>query len=668
MEQVDNKQPQPQSVHKLPLPLIIAIIMVISLAVTALLFFTTLGKKAPLSRAPQPKKAQAAIHPHFDLAHAVVAKINPQQDTLVQVIDIHNVIITLEIPKGALPTQTIRAIPYLYDPKIDSPGLQITSDTGPLSLKIPLTLSFDLSRSSLINNAPKTVNTALVRTTGKSQVLLMNEKTSLATPMLVIRSSETGKFVAARIISAGNYMLTLDGKNQITNARKALDATETNSLVVLESASTLLFNNKKLSSVERKRVTITVEQILANQNVSPIEYFAASALQKQILQKTSLNFSIRQAYAAESSQGYLEYKCKLRNLGIQEYLSAAKTADLLGYAGIKDACLTAATNLVVKNSKAVLNDRFATVQEVLSAARDADLFGLEDLSAPLKEKAKHLVDLQAQDVLNNADVSSPAEIARALAKEQALGNDTRTAQQLESKLEDVAKNGTVPPAEKVDPNDLAGPKDIVPPEFDQAIIGLEMAKAFGLESFDSQGIRNLTQKYEAYGEEAKKFSVALCDVLHTSEFQQELQVLSEGAGSEMGSLSQQVNENCNNVGGKMDDLIRELHTKGEEAADEVGSVQSQDYQTPDYSPQDQPSLDTIEQDNVDLQMDISETPAPDAAEPTSTLEETTEIPSPAEIQTDNNDNTAPDNAPGLDESTGSSQDNVNDTTNEDSKP
>jgi hypothetical protein len=517
------------------------------------------------------------VKPKPDLARARQLTIDPSVNTVMQIVNRENVRITLEVPKGALKDKTVvKMIPFYYDKNAKSPTAGVIVSPGNLSFTRPVTLSFNFAESELKNTAPKNLKSMTFRATGMSQVLQIDKDATALIPTLIARGIETEKYLPARILGGGAYVFSLDGKYQAEIAQRSLSMKNMNTLTTMEAAAALLYTDQKLSSEALNKTKASVAKILAKKDPPPFEMFAALVLQKKI--KESKLSLIRKAYAFETSEGYFQAACKTEGLSVEEYLGYAQTAQLLGHENIGDSCIQKAKNKIAEEAEKVVNNPNSSIKELMIALKNLQIVGLDEdtnLDERIVEKAKEKAVEEARKVAENPE-SSPIDAAKELQKLEALGVEEGPTY---DKLQDQVKKATEKYDEPVDdPTDVEA--TIVEEEIlDSAImsaIGIAFAKAMGIDQLDEESMK---KKFDQLAEGARALNEAAYIMC-----------------VEFGG------QDCDSTKSQMESEIRKAEDDGYRAAEELGSVQSREYEEPEY-------LD----ENGDVQIYFEEelTPTPD---------------------------------------------------------
>ncbi|MBI4032245.1 hypothetical protein HY374_00895 [Candidatus Berkelbacteria bacterium] len=536
--------------------LTLALVLLVAFALVA----GTLWYWKPWQQFGLGKKAETVdlATPALDAGHGRQAKVAAKDGGTISVVDSEKVRITLDVPPGALAADTtVQLIPLFANTNVAHPTNGVMISPGNLAFTKPATLTFDLAQSGQRSDAPNNFGLSTVRLTGSSQVLLMDDKADTLTPMLVSRPAEINSLIPARIASGGVFVWDVQDTNAPSYARQALTAKQIHPLVALEAGSRLLGSGQKLSKAEATALTRAVKGVLAATDPAGPEFFAAVALNKQhkIGQATSV---ITPAYAADLSRGYFETRCKDRSLSLNDYLTTAQTAQLLGHDDLAETCLTAAKNIVAEESEALLGNANPDPIQLIIQLQRVQILGLDDesnLDDRLLETAQTQVTKEGREVLNDPNASA-IDVAKALQKMQAIGsNDATVEAGLGAKLEQL---GTV----DVEPIDLEGEHEDLIPGFDMAVIGLPLAQFFGLDSFDEAGIKDWTNEWLAKEDEFKAFGEAICSL--------------------PAALGAETPPQCATLDADLSAAFDDLEREGYRAADEVGRIQDQEFEEPEY--------------------------------------------------------------------------------------
>jgi len=362
-------------------------------------------------------KTNVAIIDKKDLKHATVITVDPNKESNIDVYTSKKIVINLEIPKGILDKiQKIAIIPYTTSDPANPVKILIFPQN--LTFKKPITVTFDLSRSAYRLSAPEFITTN-GRVTGNTQLFFTNKLFTNPMPALISRSTETSKSITARILSAGLYSLTTDGKNKSLYARSALKNKKVDILTTLESASALLFNKEKLSSDEKNMVIKAISIIESQKDASVYEMYTAFAL-GQILKDKKTSFSFfKEVYATDPYEDYLKFACGKESETPDKLAVLANTAKLGGYSDVEKKCIDHARTLVVEESRDLLNGD-PTTGELVAQMRRNDSFGLPaGTNNPLQKRINEILVKEIKDLINRG--ASKEELSQKLAEVQTIG-------------------------------------------------------------------------------------------------------------------------------------------------------------------------------------------------------------------------------------------------------
>ncbi|GEM_PF-2996513 len=384
-----------------------------------------------------------------DIARAREFTVQPDQNTVLQINDRERVVMTLEIPAGALDTaQQVKLIPFFFQPDKSMPTAGALISPGNINFKKPVTLSFDLAYSPHRTNAEKTLTTQAALT-GASQVLMYDGKKKELVQTLVDRTNETQTYLPARILTGGSYVFSLDGAFQKDFAHASLAKDKAHVLTLLESAS-VLAEKKKLTNTEKERARKAVDKILAKENPPLIEFAAAATLDRRLQGKKVSG--VETAYAGNVVLQYVALQCK-QKLSITDYVAAAKTAQLYGDNALSEECMTAARNLVAEEARAVLQSTSVGLKDVIRMRARVQAFGIDEFDGPLETKMLEIARKYVESVLNDPN-ATPQDILGAMQQAQLVGLEQSLSDQLQSKL--TTKAETDARATLNNPNASAG--------------------------------------------------------------------------------------------------------------------------------------------------------------------------------------------------------------------
>ena len=550
-------------------PLMIVVAVLVLLIGAAILF-----KPWQMINTSVATKTVKVVKPSPDLGRARQMTIDPTRDNIMQIETREKVRITLEVPKGAIKQKTlVKLIPFYYDNKSESPTAGVVIGPASVSFEKPVTLSFNFSESKFKNKAPKNLKVLTVRPTGESQVLQINSEATTFTPTLIARSSETENYLPARVLTGGAYVFSLDGVGQVANAKKALDEKGMHSLTIIESATTLLFSGQTLTKEELVKAKGAVAKILSKKTPPAQEMFAAVVLQQKIKGK---KFSlIPQAYAYDETEGYFQIACKTDGLSVEEYIGFSKTAQLLGHDAIGQNCLKKAKNLVAEAAKSVIGNPNATKKEVLTALKDVQIIGLDDetnLDSQLTEKFKEVTVKEASKVSQdpNATVVDKAIQLQNLkeagvesgpthdALEKAVTDKTSKFDEATDDPNDheATTDDNDPGAITVDDGDGTIDEEEILYNQGMSAMGVAMLQAFGIEQYDEASMKKIWDDHEGTLKELNEAVYAMCKEMEA--------------------------DNCD---AQHQDLVQKIEEGQKESyrlAEQVGEVQSKEYEEPEY--------------------------------------------------------------------------------------
>jgi hypothetical protein len=537
----------------------------------------------------------AATKPALDIARARQLSVDPSKDTVMQITTREHVLITLTVPKGALKEKTlVKLIPFHYDKKSRAPTAGVVVAPASIGFEVPVTLAFNFSESEFKNQAPKTAIEKKIRMTGLAQVMQVDSAGKSLTPTLIARGIETDAYLPARILTGGAYVFSLDGKNQVDIAKQALDKDGMHTLTVMEAATVLMFNNKKLTESELKTTKSAVAKILSKKSPPPFELFAALVLQKKIKDNSFslMHLLIPKVYAYETGEGYYQAVCRADTFTIEQYLGFAKAAQLMGYDHIGDSCINKAKNKVAEDAKKVLSGN-PDVKSIMIALQNLQLLGVDEetnLDEQLEEKAKEVVTKDAQKVASDPN-SSVVDAAVQMQKMEAVGADSgstyeslkervnakvnqvendvdkangeysKEMEQKEADWNEAAKKVEEDEKrleEQVNSNDIDEEAILVNAAWSQ--IGIAFLKMAGFDELDKDSLKKKFDEMQSQAKEVAQLGYEAC-----------LEAQAEGFDMD-----------CSGLKSKTDDLLKQAEELSYRAENEIGNMQSQEYETPEY--------------------------------------------------------------------------------------
>lgn len=539
-----------------------AIGVIIAIIAGALFFWQPWKKVSLPFTNSQTQKEISVVKPRPDLGRARQLIIDPSKDSVMQIMTQEKVRVTLEIPKGALSEKTtVKLIPFYHDKKANAPTQGVIVSPATLNFSQPVTLSFDFSESTLKNNAPKNIKTVAIRTSGTSQVMQIDSAATSLTPALVARGVETEKYLPARILTGGAYVFSLDGDLNSAIAKKTLNANKANTLTIIESATTLLFANQKLSNEELTKSKKAVAKILSQKTPPPLELVAALILQKKI--KDNSFALIPEALAYETGEGFYQAACKLEGLSVEQYLGYAQSAQLLGYESIGNSCLNKAKNVIAEKAKTVLENPASDIKSLMIALQDLQLLGVDEetnLDERIVEKAKEKATEEGKKVVDNPN-STVLDAAKALQVMEALGADTgpthdnlskRVTENIENIEKEIENN---PPENPYDVEPTVVEEEVLENSFWSAV-GIAMMQAMGIDKLDEESIKKEIDELMEGTKALKQAAEVMC--------------------AEFGD------EDCQQKLNELEPMIAEAEREGYRVAEEIGEVQSREYEEPEY--------------------------------------------------------------------------------------
>jgi hypothetical protein len=534
-----------------------AVAIVIALIAGALFFWKPWQKVNLPFINSESKKEISIVKPKPDLGRARQLIIDPSKDSVMQIMTQENVRVTLEIPKGALKEKTtIKLIPFYPDKNAQAPTQGVIVSPASLSFSEPVTLSFNFAESSVKNKAPKNIKTISIRTSGTSQVMQIDSNATSLTPALVARGVETENYLPARILTGGAYVFSLDGNLKSEVSKKALNAEKVNTLTIIESATALLFTNQKLSNDELHKSKKAVAKILSQKSPPPLELFAALVLQKKI--KDNSFAWIPEAFAYETGEGFYQAACKTEGLSVEQYLGYAQSAQLLGHDGIGESCLNKAKNVVAEQAKKVLANPESDIKSLLIALQDVQILGMDDetnLDEQLMEKAKEKVVEEAKKVSDNPN-SSATEAAIALQKMQALGVDEGpTHDALSQKVTEAVEKYEEPKEDPYDVEPTIDEEEILE-NAAMSALGIAMLQAFGFDQLDEESLKKKVDELSEGTKALHEAAYIMC--------------------AELGD------EDCMSKLSDLEPQIAEAEREGYRVAEQIGELQSREYEDPEY--------------------------------------------------------------------------------------
>ncbi len=488
------------------------------------------------------------VNPTFDMIHGKTIRATAASGGSVSIYDANKVGTLVEIPAGALEKDAeIKIIP-IKKTGGDISGVAIFPENT--RFKKPVGLTFDYSLSSFKNDkAPENAMGTDIRTSGSSHIYRYNTVSTSFVPQLVNRSTETKRMITAEVMSGGIYNYVLDDKKEVDRANYALSFKDQTVQTTLEAANSLFANHKTVTGDAKNLLKSAIVRVKANKTPDILELSAALAADKSLSKQRS--FLIERAHA-DAYAGYLETICKDPSVGLDQVLSAWKTAQMAGYNSASENCKTRVQNDVAKRVNALLDQPDPSYVDLLKASQDVELVGLDDkFDAAIAKKRHDKAVREAQELLKdpsvdpriiaialqnmqlfvddkpdltqalqdrmnqglNTDVqrvlsdpnATKQDIERALAKNDFTGGNEETKKKLEDKLKN-AKDG---PDAKVDETANQQVEEEMP-AFDWATIGVAFLKMMGVEDFSEAGLKSWADQKAAEFEELKAYVLGVC--------------------------------------------------------------------------------------------------------------------------------------------------------------
>ena len=557
--------PKKSGLPKIVIALVIIVLTLAGLGGGYLLFSKTGILTKQIASLPKITK------PSSDMSRARILTIYPDKENVMQVMTREKVVITLTIPKGAIDKkQNIKMIPYYYNEKSEDPSAGVIISPGNLSFKIPVTLMFDLSDSTLRSDAPKSVGKMeTVRVTGTSQVLMIDQNASELIPTLVAREVETSTQLRARVLTGGGYVFSVNGKDQKRWAENAMQKDKVNSISILEASKVLLSAGVDINKKDRSKANAAADKILGKKLPLSHEMVAALMVKKLLSdKKTGFNLipkaSAQEGYipaASSTPHQVIELLCKSKGLKVEEYVGFGAAAASYGYGDLRDKCMTVALNKAASDARSLLKSKDASIKAMANAIKNLQFLGLDeqtDLVEQLHEKIKATAISEANKVAYDID-ATPIEMAKELQKLETLGAQGKTADILTERLVDVLEEQEANMPTPV-PENYEGETDFSIEQVlvDQmwTVVGIEVLKAMGITDFSEDGLKD---KFKDMTDNA----LLLNDVM--------FEMCKEMNG-----------DNCDTTYNEAKNGLEDNLNEGYRVAGEIGTVQNSEYEAPDY--------------------------------------------------------------------------------------
>ncbi len=558
----------PRNAHVGKLIIALAIVTLILGAISAA-YYVNFWEKIPFIS----QKIQVT-RPKADMSRARQMTIDPSKDSVVTIVNREGVRISLQIPKNALKEKTlVKLIPFYKDKNTSNPTSGVIVSPAKLNFAKPVTLAFNFSESQEKNGVDVDVEKDL-HITSASQVLQIDSEATTLTPNLIARGLESKNYLPARILTGGAYVFDTTGKHQADYARLALKSNNAHSLIVMESATVLLSKGEALKKSDLAKAKNAIAKILSKKSPPPYELFAALAIDQKLNKKVSL---IPQAYAYETGQGYFEAVCKEEGLSASDYLGFAKGAQLMGYDSIGENCIQKAKNLVAEEAKKILANPNSDLKTVILALQDIQIVGLDDdsqLDEALIEQAQKITEKEGAETLDDPNATA-IDAAKALQKMEGMGiEDGEVHNALQKKVKDAVNLDQYDNMEAPEDEATSGPDDdpIALPDdygdggtFDEeqilsnavwSVVGVELLKVMGFEELDEASLKKRFDEMADATIELGNAAYTMC--------------------VELGG------DNCEDIQHELD-KVEPARQEGYRVAEDIGEVQSRDYEVPEYT-------------------------------------------------------------------------------------
>lgn len=295
---------------------------------------------------------------------AKTTRITAAEGGIMRVVDEAGVVITLDIPKGALTNDTnITLTPTTPNNASLHYGVKIEPENT--TFNSPVTLSFNWHLSNKFQETtPYTERPFVVR------YLPETESTEIVAPH---RAIAVRNFMPALVTNGGWYGVS-DVASLMVNAAEQSLVTERDTLSMLE-AGLVLSAESTLSKKSITKLEGVMDSVFTQKEPNLHELHSATLLEETLNKKVSF---VPRAYAYGLFDGYLQFRCNYADTRYEDALIAMKIAMEQGYADVALTCKKRAEKLLIERAQKVDSEGNRPVIDAIEVVQQMQLLGLDD--------------------------------------------------------------------------------------------------------------------------------------------------------------------------------------------------------------------------------------------------------------------------------------------------
>lgn len=476
----------------------------------------------------------APPQPQTDLTQT--ATITPEKGGVLRAVDAYGVTTVLRIPPGAVTDPVeMTMTPFSRGATELQYGVEILPN---IVFEKPVSLSFNwfLAKTLAHDNPYKSI----------PSVVMYDPEQVLLTPL--DRAVIADNYLPAIITRAGMYGVT-DVPEVVQPAASTVLAGEYSPLEQL-NAALVLKRLGTLSRTERTLAQSVLDTVLQQSKPDVYDLYTALLLEKSLTVKTTF---IQQAIAYGLFDGYLQYRCELKESTYEEVRNAMLAAAERGYGEVVKTCKREAEDRLLDRANLIDRSPNRPLIDAVEVLQQMQLMGLDDTGGRGVAVAKRL----------------EADIIASL--------DSYAARRGQSTTE-VTDGRVRANTASTDPL-LKGNADLT-----KEMIGVAVLPLIGVDSFDEAGFKKFGKRMQEQIGGLNMMTAAMCDVV-------------EQLGGEMGYGDVNITKECNKVrSGEVMDAVKVWREDVDEMAEGVGDIQ--EGKTPnsnwnDYTPS-QSAADRLE--------------------------------------------------------------------------
>lgn len=517
--------------------LLIILVGLIILGAGGYFLYTSLITKTDFAPLSSFKKTTVEA-PVLETDLAQTTLITPEDGGVIRAIDSSGLVSILRVPKGAVNSDTeITLTPIKRGDGTLESGVAV--EPSELTFKKPVTLSFNwyLSEDKKYENRPYVLNLD----TERDAVVL-----SPLQRALVVKN-----FLPTLITNGGVYGISDDAELEIEAAQNAL--AESNTPLVHLNAGLVLREHNKLSSKDAATIEKITVALKEQEEPDINELYVAVMLEENAKKTTSL---VPRAHAYGLLDGYLQFRCNYEDTTYEDAIIAMTAAAHLRYTDVEETCKTRAIELLIERANLVDADKNRPLIDAVEVLQQMQMLGLTDENSPGAAVAERLHnDVQASLHRLNPDLSDAPE--------------SGTARDNTASTDPLLKHNST----------------II-----QEMIGIQLSRFIGLESFDEAGLKNFAEKMHTNVSNLNTVVGAMCDIDEAMPYFREV-------GAQIG-LIEEFDKRCGKIqSGEVQNVLDRWKLDTNEMAEGVDAVQKG--QTPNSNAEDfsvlESMLDRLEQ-------------------------------------------------------------------------